>query len=471
MPHPTDNRDANAFASPQRTPEIPTVLRFQLLLASLLLNAGVAAAQGTAPDTTTAPDDGAVPIPLTRVVELAEHNATQVIQAQGQTRTRNAAVRSAYAAFIPSLTVSAGGTRQLPSGARTRIENGQVITLPPQPWSYAMGLNASVDLFDGGRRIFDLQQARASAGAARVHETTARYAAVLDAKQQFFNVLAARESESAARTQLEQAELDLRSSTARVLARTVTRSDSLRAEIQVRNARIAVTEARTSRMIANAALSQLIGSTQLVTAAETDTLGPPELPLDEPALRTLVEHGPAVAEAQANLDAARASRRGSWSGYLPTLTTSYSRNGNAVGDALFPSGDPFTYSGALRLSVSLPLFNQLQREEQRTDLDVAADNAAAELRDAQLAARLNLATALGAWRSARERVDLQTASVLAGIEDLRVQQQRYAVGGSTLLDVLTSQTQLDQARRDLIRARYDQRVARAQLEALAGRSL
>jgi outer membrane protein TolC len=40
-----------------------------------------------------------------------------------------------------------------------------------------------------------------------------------------------------------------------------------------------------------------------------------------------------------------------------------------------------------------------------------------------------------------------------------------------VLDVLTSQAQLDAARRDLIRARYDQRIARAQLEALVGRTL
>ena len=65
----------------------------------------------------------------------------------------------------------------------------------------------------------------------------------------------------------------------------------------------------------------------------------------------------------------------------------------------------------------------------------------------------------------------QTATVEAAEEDLRVQQQRYAVGASTLLDVLTSQTQLNEARRDLIRARYDLRVAKAQLEALVGRDL
>ena len=88
-----------------------------------------------------------------------------------------------------------------------------------------------------------------------------------------------------------------------------------------------------------------------------------------------------------------------------------------------------------------------------------------------LGARADLAQALGTFRLARERVASQAATLEAAEEDLRVQQQRYTIGGSTHLDVLTSQTQLEQSRRDLIRARYDLRIARAQLEALVGRSL
>jgi len=65
----------------------------------------------------------------------------------------------------------------------------------------------------------------------------------------------------------------------------------------------------------------------------------------------------------------------------------------------------------------------------------------------------------------------QLATVAAAEEDLRVQEQRYSVGGSTILDVLASQSQLTQARQNLIRARYDQRVAKAELEALVGRDL
>ena len=69
------------------------------------------------------------------------------------------------------------------------------------------------------------------------------------------------------------------------------------------------------------------------------------------------------------------------------------------------------------------------------------------------------------------RIALQQQSVAAAVEDLRVQRQRYSLGASTLLDVLTSQTTLDAARSALIQARQDFRVARAQLEALVGREL
>jgi outer membrane protein len=61
--------------------------------------------------------------------------------------------------------------------------------------------------------------------------------------------------------------------------------------------------------------------------------------------------------------------------------------------------------------------------------------------------------------------------VIASEEDLRVQQQRYELGASTLLDVLTSQTQINQARVALVQARLNARVARAQLESIIGRDL
>jgi outer membrane protein len=102
---------------------------------------------------------------------------------------------------------------------------------------------------------------------------------------------------------------------------------------------------------------------------------------------------------------------------------------------------------------------------------VAEDNATATLRDAKLAQMQSLVQYLGAFRTAEQQVALQLATIDAAVEDLRVQQQRYALGASVLLDVLTSQTTLDQARAALIQARYNARIAKAQVEALVGRDL
>jgi len=420
-----------------------------------------------------APDSGARPLTMSETVAMAERNAVAIIAAEGEQCTSAAGVRTAWGAFLPSVSLTAGGTKQIPNPTnRTRIENGQVIILAPDPWSYNAGFGLSLDLFTGGQRIFDLQQAHARSSAADANRVVQRYAAVLAAQQQFFNVLAAREAQAVARAQLDQAEQQLRVSVLRLRARAVTRSDSLRSEIQVHNARLALMTAATALEVANASLTRAVGSDTPVTAASDSTLDRPVLAVDDATLRQLALEGPAVQQASASLGVARAATRTAWASYLPTVSASYSRNGSGSGGQFSLSQDDLTtYSGALRLSLSLPVFTQFTREAQLTTADVNRDNAEAALRDARLAAIESLTQSLGSFHAAAERAATQAATVEAALEDLREQQDKYSIGAATLLDVLSSQATLDQARHDLIQARYDQRVARVQLEALVGRSL
>ena len=78
---------------------------------------------------------------------------------------------------------------------------------------------------------------------------------------------------------------------------------------------------------------------------------------------------------------------------------------------------------------------------------------------------------LAALAAARTSIEIALASRIAADEDLRVLQERYRLGAATILDLLTSQITLDQAEVDVIRARLDYLVAKAQIEALIGREL
>jgi outer membrane protein len=434
------------------------------LLSLMLLAAALA--------TTSDPDTTVRRISLRDAVTLAELNAPAVIHAIGATRTAAASVRAAYGAFIPSLSLSAGAARQLPAQpGQVRVVDGQVLTLSPEPWSYSAGLSANVGLFEGGKRIFELRQSHAQSDAATASLGEQRSLAALAAKQQFFNVLASIELEAAAAAQLQQSQQQLSMSVLHLKARTVTRSDSLRSEILVHNAQLAIMQARTSLDQANASLTRVVGTPYPVTAASDDSIGDTTLSLDDATLRQLAIAGPAVQQAEAQLSAARSALRIVWTSYLPSLTASYGRTGNGTSSSFSITGNDLAYSGALRFAVSLPVFDQFQRASQMAQARASLEDAQASYRDARLAALESLTQSLGAYRAATERVATQAATLEAAEEDLREHQEQYNVGTTSLLDVLTSRTTLDQARHDLIQARYDRRIAKAQLEALIGRSL
>jgi outer membrane protein len=292
----------------------------------------------------------------------------------------------------------------------------------------------------------------------------------LQVKTQYYAILAARESEAAALTQLDQAQAQLSAAAARVRAGAATLSDSLRSVIQVGNARLALLTAQNNLRIASAALTRLVAAPYLVTAQSSDTLEQALASVDSVELLRLAERGPAVTQATAQLMSANAAVRSAHAPYLPTIDLTYSKAGNGF-DQAYGLGKPFAYSNSFRIGASYPLFNNYQRENALTQARVAADNADATLRDARLAAQQNLVQQLASLRAALERIQIQQASVASAEEDLRVQQQRYALGASTLLDLLTSQTTLDQQRAALIQARQDYRLARAQIEAIIGRDL
>jgi outer membrane protein len=410
--------------------------------------------------------DAPRPITVDEAVALARRNAPAAVQARGQLRSSSAQLRRTIAQFLPSLNGSLGSSRQ---GGETFFQ-GNLVPFSGNPWNFNQGLNANLDLFNG-RRIAELRSGMASIDAAEAGGVAQDFQIALQVKQQYYAILSAREADVAARTQLAQAEQQFAVATARVSAGAATISDSLQSVIQVGNARLAVLNAQNQLNNANIALTRLVATPFVVTAAVADTMDPAPLQADSAELIRLALRGPAVRQAEAQVTTARMGVRTARAGYFPTLSMngSYSRQNT---DATFDWGSgPMSSNYRMGFSVSLPIWNQYTREQQVVTAKVAEDNAEAALRDATFLARQNIITQLGALRTAETRIMIQRASVAAAEEDLRVQQERYALGASTLLQLLTSQNTLNSARAALIQARLDARVARAQIEALIGREL
>ena len=408
------------------------------------------------------------PISLPEAIELARRNSPQTIAARNAIDANEATVRTRFSAFLPTLSgnISSGWGQGQVIG-----ERGDIITRNNEtPWSWSRRLSASWLLFDGGDRNFQLRVARANVDAAEANEVAADFSVAYSVSQQYYAALAARESRAAALTALAEAEQNQRAANARIASGAATRSDSLRATIAVGNQQLAVLSAENDLQNANVALTRLVGINVIVTAAEGDTALPP-VEADSAQLVDYLLTSPALRASEASVAAASASVRSSRTDYFPTISTSYGLTNN-MSDANFQVWQGRTLQNkSFSLSMSVPIFNGLGREETVQRARISEMNARATLRDAQLLARQQLVQYVGQLRLAQARIGIQQASLEAAQEDLRVQQQRYSLGASTQLELLTTQSQLNAARFNLVNARYQVRIAKAQIEQLLGREI
>jgi len=424
---------------------------------------------GLQPGLTRVPDS-ARKISLAEAILMAQQNAPAAIQAEGVERTTKAAKVSAIGAILPSATLNMGRVIQF-GGGQTRVNsNGETVSIAAAPTN-STGLSLNMTLFDGGQRLYALRTANYDIAAAEANRVAVKYNVALLVKQDYYAVLAAIESRDAADLQMAQAVEQFKTSVAKVRAGVATRSDSLRGVVQVGNAQLALITAQTNKEAADAALTRLVGSPVPVTADPASMQENMAALPDSAELAAFAKNGPAVRQAQANVESAVESRKASKATYLPSLSANYSRTGSGIDPRFGLGNGPFSYNGRLSLSLSYPVFNNFQREQQVVQARVAETNAQVTLRDTQLGAQQLLTQYIGALRGASQRVAVQVATVAAAEEDVRVQQQRYNIGASVLLDLITSQAALATAEQALIQARYDYRIARAQLEALIGREL
>jgi outer membrane protein len=430
------------------------------VVAGMAIAPGLAAAQLGA--------EAARPIALADAVRLAQINSPTTVAARNALRTGEASVRQSLMQYLPTLNLSYTSTQ----AGGTQFVGGTAVPAQGFPWTYSRGLNSQLTIFDGGQRWYNYRAADAGLDASLATEVTQRYVVALGVKQQYYAILAARESDAAAQRQLEQAQQNLKVAAAKMAAGAATRADSLQAAVGVGNAKLAILTAENLVLNANAALTRLVASPITVTAVESDTSTGARIDLSTDSLSRLVTEGPAVQQAALALVAAKAGHKAQTTPYLPTLAATASYGQNPKGSQGFDWGTgPATTRTSLGFSMSYTVFDNYKREQSLVTARVAEDNADAQYRDQKFLAQQNLTQQLANFRTAEQKIELQLLTIQQSDEALRVVQQRYNLGTAALLEVLTAQTALDNARAALIQARLDARTAKANIEALIGRDL
>lgn len=407
-------------------------------------------------------------VTLTEAIARAAGVQPRVIQAEGQLRNSDARIRTAKGAYLPNLNASANSADFFSENSRIDPATGQIIQSGSTSRSLNTSLSTNIELFDGFRRSGELRAARANDAAAEANYTDAVFQQALTTTGTFFDALSAQQLVRVRQQSVERAEAQLQTAIAKLRAGTATRSDSLRAVVGVGNTQLQLLNAQAQLATAEANLGRLIGETERVEAVD-DSAYYQVLPLvDTLSLRgEALTNSPTVQAAEAAWRASEASLQTARAAYWPTLSLSGSTslNGTRSNDYRMLN------QRQLSLGFNWQLFNRFTREQNIVQQSVAAETAQSNYEEARRAALASLTARLAELEAARLRIVITQRSVEASQEDLRVQQERYRLGVSTILDILLTTEQLNQAEVDAVNARFDYLRARANIEALIGRPL
>lgn len=408
-------------------------------------------------------------VTLTDAIRLSERVQPLVVRARSDLETAAAQRRSAWGAYLPTVTATSSASSFFSEGT-SRIDpvTGQLLSGNSANRSLSTSLSASLDLFTGFRRGAEGRAARASQAAAEASFVDARFQQALATTNQFLDALAAGQLVRVRESSVRRAEEQLKTSINKLRAGSATRSDSLRSLVTLGNARLELIRSRTDLATAEAGLARLIGATGRVKAADDSAFYQVMAAPDTAALRAEAEaKSPRIQSASAVAEAARAGLKASRSAYWPSLSLS----ANTAWNASRSNDYDLFNQRQLSLGLRWNLFDRFDRELAIAQRLASADVADATAADEQRAVAAELTARLAELDAARLQIDITLTSVVAAEEDLRVQQERYRLGASTIVDVLTSQEALNQAEVDVVVARFDYLRAKASLEALIGRTL
>lgn len=396
------------------------------------------------------------PVTLDEAVSIAMRRNPGLSQARTNIENAEYTRLSAYGAFLPDLNLSYGYS----NASSGRIDpTGQGIVRT----SYNTRLRASYTLFDGWRRFTDLKGARLGVVEQNARYRQTEFQTVQQVKQAFFNAVAARDLVGVEERRVERQEDQLDFVEQQLELGRATRSDLLRSQVDLNNARLALLNAENDERTTTFRLTEVVGSDTRVGPAPEATLEAQPLPFSRDQLFSIAERSaPAIQTAEAATDAAEAAVSSARSAYLPSLNFS---GGWDWSNSDFP---PTDRSWSIALSGTMPLFNGFQRETQVYRARVQADLAQEQERAARLNLNSELDAAYSSAQSAQAGIDLAEQNVTLSEESLRVVQERYRLGLATILELQDGQITLTQAEAELVQRRFDYQLALAQIEALLG---
>jgi outer membrane protein len=428
---------------------------------------------------------------LETAVSMAIERNIQILQARNRSEATGATVRSAYGGLLPTVSASAGFSRQMnwqSAGADVVIINGVPVATGQEFNAfnnYTLGVGANWTLFDGMANLSDIDRASAFDAAGKFNLERAKQTVVLQTNTLFMAVARVYQLLEVAQDNLSRSRRQLERISESNKVGAVALADVYRQQVQVGNDELALIQAQTTLATAKADLIAFLGVEYDETGYAIDvTNQPKDIDTAEFAelnarygdfqglVTTAVENRPDHRATVEAYNAASSSVTIAKSGYWPSLTGSASYGySSSEFDNLIVGGvdNPEGNRGAsLSLRLSVPIFNGFSTMDQVAQSQVTEMNAKEDLEQSKREVAVDVRKALLALGQAEKRIRVSKISVNSADMDRKISEEKYNLGAGTLLDMLVATASYTNAVKDKVDAVFDYLLAKKSVEYALG---
>lgn len=405
--------------------------------------------------------DVVAPRTLRECIAIALENHPSLKAAAATVDAGQQRVRQATSGYLPQVTSTFSPNRRKTSGL---AGTGTDISATVRTFEfYTTGFTLSQVLFDFGRILNGIQAALASVDALAYDQATQREAVILNVKQAFFNLLAARRLLVVADETVAQNRRQLELAEEKFTVGLAPRFDVTQAEVQLATGELNQITARNAVSLAQVTLRNALGVTDPVEFDIVDTLETPPVELSEAeALSFAYDHRSELLSLRAQEAAQLAEIAALQKDYLPNVTGNAAYNWSG---ADFPLQDTWNLGASVNMSLFSGGLTTAQIAEAKATLNSLRFTAEVSKQDIALEVR----QALVRLREARESIRVAEKGLQRARENLDLANERYAQGAGSFLELSDAQTSYTSADANYVQALYNYRTAIAALERATAR--
>jgi len=411
---------------------------------------------------------------LTDCIKIALKNNPQIGIAKENYRISESGLMRSYGQLLPRLSLDFYTGHRFYGPSSIQFDNqGRPVQRDGFDYEdYTFRFSSDIVLFDGGNNINSIRSSMKSRDAAKEEFEYNRDLIAAQVIRAYYNLVRTKMLLHVQEESVDLAKHNLEKTEALYEVGSATRADVLKAKVRYSNTRLAMIEAKNSVELAKEELKALLNMRESREVLVDTTM---TVKFVEPDLRKEINYAlrnrPDLKSLSYSMEAAKSRITAAKGGWMPVLgaTFSYGWNDRQMAENLNFFKNEYMWAITGYMS-----FNVFDRFNTSSNVQTAKANcriAEYNLEKAKLDAIKEIKSLVLTMKQAWERISVAEETVAQAMEDLKLAEERYRVGAGTMLETIDAQVALAQAKADVIDAKCDYLIAKADLARATGRRL